>query len=257
MRPARDRRQASGTPRPTPPSFAGFRLQLTPRKAGTPPTLTGPQHFGRGALGGWAILGLILAADMLVFAWLGASYPAWYLANGALLAFGVSLLSAVGIELDRAHDLISAHPGYYLWGWVRVGSAWSEVWDPTQLQPRVPTIGARSVTADRLISRSMLLLARVALVGWFLVAGPLQYVLNLLCGAPARAALGSGQVVWEWEERSADDQVVGLRTVSHSASDAKPDRAAQRVGWDVKPVSATYAVAGFVLFAVGRLAGIA
>ena len=239
-----------------PPSFRDFDLPLKPRNPGEPPSTSGPQRFERGAWAGWLVLGLIFLVDLGVFAWLGGSYLAWYLANGGLLAFGVSLLSVVGIELDQAQDLISAHPGYYLWGWVRVGDAWTQVWDPTQADPRLPAIGARPVRLDRLISRLLLVAARFALIGWFLVAGPLQYLLNLVCGAPARAALGSGKVVWEWEERSSDDQTLGLRTVSDDGHQPKPHASARRLGWDVKPVSATYALAGFALFLVARLVGL-
>jgi len=232
--------------------FKGFK----PRKPGEPPTLTGPQRFGMGAWAGWAFLAVIFVIDVRVFAWLGVSYPLWYLTNGALFAFGVTMLSVVGIELDAGQDLISPHPLYYLVGWIRVAFAWTEVFNPTQEPAKLPAIGARPERADRAISRVVLVLARVGMIGWFLVAGPPQYLLNVVCGAPARAAVGSGLVVWEWEERSADDSVVGVNTKTHGPDDRKPNKTARRVGWDLKPVSATYALGGFVVFLVARLTGL-
>jgi hypothetical protein len=202
------------------------------------------------------VLALILAVDIGVFAWLGLSYPQWYLANGALLAFGVTMLSVVGIELDAGQDLISAHPGYYLGGWIQVAFAWTQVFTPTQKPAKLPTIGARPERADKAISLVLLLLARLGMLGWFLVAGPPQYLLNLICGAPARAAMASGEVVWSWQERSVDDSTIGFNAAARGPDDDPPNKAARRIGWDTKPVSATYALAGFVVFLLDRLTGL-
>ena len=192
-----------------------------------------------------------------MFAFVGLSYPAWYLANGALLSFAVPILSAVGVDLDRRYGLISAHPMYFLSAVAVVATDWSNIWDPTGSSPRYLQ-GTRSVAFDRLISAVLGKLLGVALVAWFLVTGPARYLLNLVGGAPARAALASGRVVWDHQtlafEKDADGSVVTNNWSSSTAvlrdSDPKPHEAARRLGFDVKPVSVTYALSGLLLFAV-------
>jgi hypothetical protein len=213
--------------------------------------------------GGWLALAAIAGVDVALFAAAGQSYPAWYLANGALLSFGVTVLSAVGIELDRMYGLISAHPSQYLASWFHVWENWSDVWSPVSSRPKYPGAGSRSVTADALFGGALLWAFRAGLAAWFAVAGPPQYLLNLICGAPARSALASGLVVWEYQElyfqKGSDGQVTtNIHRLGQSvqpATDPKPNPGAYRFGFDVKPVSATYALAALVLFviaAVGR-----
>lgn len=208
------------------------------------------------ALVGWPILAGIALLDLLAFGFLGVSYPAWYLANGGLLSLGVPILSAVGIDLDRRYGLISAHPLYFVGAWVQMAADWSNIWEPTTVEPRF-LAGTRVVGLDRLISWVLARVLGVGLVALFLVAGPPQYVLNLVCGAPARSALASGKVVWDYEEldyqKGADGSVTtNVWKEATSVLDAtapKPHESAHLVGFDVKPVSVTYALAAVVLFA--------
>lgn len=212
------------------------------------------------ALAGWPLLAGIALLDLLVFALVGLAYPAWYLANGGLLSLGVPILSAVGIDLNRRYGLISAHPLYFLGAWVQIALDWSNIWEPTSAKPRY-LAGTRSVLLDRAFSAALGRLLGFGLVAWFLVAGPPQYVLNLVCGAPARSALASGKVVWDYEEldyqKGPDGSVMTNAwkrdTRVLDATAPKPHDAALRLGFDVKPVSVTYALAAVVLFAVAAL----
>ena len=225
------------------------------------------QEFGESEFGwrnlalvGWPLLAGIALLDLVVFAVLGLSYPAWYLANGALLSLGVPILSAVGIDLNRRYGLISAHPMYFIGAWIVIAFGWSNIWVPTSAQPKY-LAGTRSVGLDHAISAVLGKLLGLGLVAWFLVAGPPQYVLNLVCGAPARAALASGMVVWDSEELDYQKDPDGsVRTNSWKqdtkvldAMAPKPHEAANRLGFDVKPVSVTYSLAAVLLFAVNAL----
>jgi hypothetical protein len=84
--------------------------------------------------------------------------------------------------------------------------------------------------------------------GWLLVVAPLQYVVNLLAGAPARLALASPERAWvrftpretaiEYGDRSAD-----------------PGEDAFESGFSATPVTYTAAVAGALLFGASKLVG--
>jgi hypothetical protein len=212
------------------------------------------------ALIGWPILAGIALLDLLVFALLGLSYPAWYIANGGLLSLGVPILSAVGIDLDRRYGLISAHPLYFSAAWLQIAADWSNIWEPTSAAPRY-LVGTRWVHLDRVISAGLAKLLGFGLVALFLVAGPPQYLLNLVCGAPARSALASGKVVWDYLEldyQKGPDGSVTTNTWKENttvldATAPKPNEAAHLLGFDVKPVSVTYSLAAVVLFAVSAL----
>jgi hypothetical protein len=212
------------------------------------------------ALVGWPLLAGIALLDVVVFALLGQSYPGWYLANGALLSLAVPILSGVGIDLDRRYGLISAHPMYFVGAWLVIANDWPSIWEPTGAASRY-LAGTRSVRLDRALSWVLGKLLGFGLVAWFFVAGPPQYALNLVCGAPARSALSSGRVVWDSQElvyRKAADGTVLENNWKQSidvvdATAPKPHDAARRLGFDVKPVSVTYALVAVVLFGIKAL----
>ena len=82
-----------------------------------------------------------------------------------------------------------------------------------------------------------------------MVAGAPQYLLNLLCGAPARSAIGSGRVVWAYREDPVTaDEPTRLGWHHLDATDPRPGRLSSRLGLDAKPVTVTYTIAGVVLW---------
>ena len=83
---------------------------------------------------------------------------------------------------------------------------------------------------------------------WLLVVAPLQFVVNLVAGAPARLALASPARAW-------------YRVTPHEIhveeafkSDSLPEGATES-GFSAKPVTFTAAIASALLFAVSRLVG--
>jgi hypothetical protein len=205
---------------------------------------------------GWPILAGIALVDLFLFGLAGQSYPAWYLANGAILSLGIPILSSVGVDLDRRYGLISAHPAYFLGGWLGILLDWSNIWDPTTGGRAKYLDGTRSVRLDRAVSWVFNKALGLGLIAWFVVAAPPQYVLNLVAGAPARAALASGKVVWDYQtveytkttDGSVRTNAWRQDTTVQDGSAAKPHVAARRLGFDVKPVSVTYALSALVLF---------
>jgi hypothetical protein len=214
-----------------------------------------PAELRRWALAGWAILGLILLFDLGLFAALGTSYVSWYLRNGAVLSFAISVLSSVGIDLNQEADLISAHPMRYITTWAIVAQNWSTVWDPATAGPPPAADGFAFWRLDRLVSTILSKVALIGLVASFLVSAPVQYVLNLVAGAPVRSATSSRIVVWRYKvsEHDANSSKTELKWSAQLATDAKPDAGAMRIGFDLKPVASTYAIAGILLWVLAAV----
>jgi hypothetical protein len=83
-------------------------------------------------------------------------------------------------------------------------------------------------------------------VAWLLVVAPLQFVVNLAAGAPARLALASPARAWY---RITSQEIHVEEALK---SDAVPEGATES-GFSAKPVTFTAAIASALLFAVSRL----
>lgn len=94
---------------------------------------------------------------------------------------------------------------------------------------------------DDLISMVMAVAFFLLCVAWLWVAAPLQYVVNLVAGAPARLALTAGSRVW---------YRVAPRTiaVAELEVDASPQEGFVESGFSAKPVTFTTLVAAGLLF---------
>jgi hypothetical protein len=84
--------------------------------------------------------------------------------------------------------------------------------------------------------------------GWMFVVAPLQYFLNLPCGAPARLGLASGQSIsveilegGHWHTVGTKDQI----------ADAV-DRGATEISFASKPVTLTSVLSALVLFGASQ-----
>jgi hypothetical protein len=214
-----------------------------------------PAELRGWAFTGWAILGVILVFDLVLFAILGTSYFSWYLHNGAVLSFAISVLSSVGIELNQEADLISAHPMRYITTWALVAQNWSTVWDPATEGPEPAADGFAFWRLDRLLSTILSKVAVVGLVASFLVSAPIQYLLNLVAGAPVRSATRSQIVVWRYKlnEQDGTSTKTELKWSAQPATEAKPDAGAMRIGFDLKPVASTYAIAGILVWVLAAV----
>ena len=139
-----------------------------------------------GILLGFAfLLGLYLLDHWIFSKWFGIAYWKWYLKNGTTIGLVTAIVTKVwGDMLDNHTGLISSHPLDY------VGSCAQLIGLPvyvmgTQLKSTVHPSVPRS-WLDRLLTLIWFPILVVAILIWFIIVVPLQYVVYLVCGAPIR-----------------------------------------------------------------------
>ena len=185
-----------------------------------------------------AAIAALVAANYAVFRVFDRNYFHWYLDHGAELALGLSLV-ALAVDLDRDPTLIAAHPGRYSAGWFTVvGTSFLYLGDDVLRNPRV------GVFDSLFIMLFDLAFAAVAL-SWMAVVAPLQYVITLGTGAPARGALASRRI---WVERS-ESTVLHLK----KGPAAKMPEGAEEIGFAGRPVTVTSSITAGALFVVSFL----
>lgn len=153
--------------------------------------------------------------------------------------------------------LISAHPYEYLGDCVGLGAfpirgagalnaprGPSEPLSPEksdESQPLPAPIGLGPI--DQLVAALFAFGFLALYLGWLLVVAPLQFVVNLLAGVPARAALASSERAWV---------VVAGREVRIDASlKSEPlPQGAVESGFTIRPVTFTAVLAAALLFIV-------
>jgi hypothetical protein len=214
----------------------------------------------------------VAAAPVINSLWLsalGVDYFDLYLEDG----FGVVLLFGVltfAIDLDKYPDLIAAHPIVYLASTSQlVGTVFLAL--PALLEGPLPEDKLRDAGLDFLAPRFRLrvldevltvlalMVLLVAALAWLVLVAPLQYWVNLVCGAPAREALASSKTLW-LVKRSDGNVQLGLDSKDpdeFAAPEMKVARAKgetmSEVTFTSRPVTFTAAIAAAALFGVSLL----
>jgi hypothetical protein len=193
---------------------------------------------------GWSILGVVLAADYLVFRSFDVQYFRWYVENGALINLAFSFIS-LAVVLDAYRDLISSNPLRYLSSclalWLHVLLAWGETInsddegaEPTWLLPAL---------FDLLVSLVVYVCMVLVVTGWMLVVAPVQHIVYAVLGAPARNAIRSTKT-------SSWDPDKDRTTV---AAPVGQTRTGFTLGYRAKPVTLTAALASVVFWLISVL----
>jgi hypothetical protein len=205
---------------------------------------------------GLAVLVALAALNVLWFSLAGDDYFDWFLDNGALVALVFGVVTTA-VDLDRNPGLIAANPLGFEIGVVRVflelsSSLWGMFGAPrddialeaiglTEVQTRF-----RSPLFDYLVSNLFLFVLAAAMLAWALVIAPLQYFVNLLCGAPARVALASRTTMYRVERSPTHTEYV-------NAPKDTPDLDGTELTFAARPVSFTAAIAAALLFALSQV----
>jgi hypothetical protein len=185
-----------------------------------------------------AAIAALVAANYVVFRVLDRNYFHWYLDHGAELALGLSLV-ALAVDLDRDPTLVAAHPSRYSAGWLAVvGTTFLYLGDDVLRNPKVRGF-------DQLFIMLFDVAFIVVTVCWLAVVAPLQYVITLATGAPARGALASRRI---WVERKANSDVL----IKKGPAARMPERA-EEIGFAGRPVTVTSSITAAALFVVSLL----
>jgi hypothetical protein len=180
-----------------------------------------------------------------VFDAFGGDYLRWYLENGALIQLVISGL-AIGVDLERYPLLISCDPNEFVaevWeiagtsfltfsGDVRASITRSTAVDPPSPGP-----------LDFLFAVFFYVAYLVAFCAWTVLIAPLQYLGNLVAGAPVRLALASAVRI----------RVARKGKVTHflpTTVDTSPRVEGEVIGLARKPVAATALISAGILYAV-------
>ena len=209
---------------------------------------------------GWAYIIPVLAVDYLVFRAFGINYFNWYLQNGGLinLVFGFVSLAVV---LDAYPDLISSNALRYMYAVQQlVGHVFRAWWDTTYKTKGATKTWWLPTAFDFVVSTITFLAMAIVLVGWALIIGPVQHVVYLVLGAPARNAIRNNKNPrYDRKTDTVISALLGADAVFSASDDADnkaqiPDTGSGFViGYREKPVSLTAALATAVFFVVGAL----
>jgi hypothetical protein len=219
------------------------------------------------ALAGLAVLATVTTIDFLLFRALGANYFDWYLHSGfvILLLFGVV---TIAVDLDRHVGLISAHPLSYAaetaWVLANLSGAIAQQLLTRERPDRDLADGPygslqsrfRLPALDRALALLFALAIATAMLAWVLIVAPLQYWVNLVCGAPARVALASPDTLWEVERLGRVQLAFGGKdqrdVLEQKLEDTHERGEVTEVGFAARPVAFTAAISATVLFVISR-----
>jgi hypothetical protein len=209
-------------------------------------------------IGGLAVLLAVAGLNALWFHAAGESYLEWFLDNGAIVALVFGVVSAA-VDLDSHPDLIAAAPLHYARGVVgaiglEVTMAFWALSGDERSDAELAT-GPRLRLLDMVLAMAFMGCLALALFAWAVVVAPLQYFVNLVCGAPARVALASGTTAWRVRRDALHTEYL---KAPKGLADAGLEQARERgdaveVTWAAKPVTVTAAIAAALLFGASQL----
>lgn len=198
---------------------------------------------------GFAILLGLLALDQWFFAtFLKLNLLSWYLAKGSIISLGTSFAALAWGDINKHTALISSSPLDYLAVILKMlglplASMGSQMDSHNHKRPTRSLVAVLPDLFDVLLSIPIVVLLIGGALAWLIIIAPLQYFVNLVCGAPVRALLGSSRLTIA---RMNDNYLV---TRDIQVSEPIPE------GWwnaslTQKPVTMTNLIAVLVFFAL-------
>jgi len=219
------------------------------------------------AIVGLLIIAALIAANDFVFrTWLNADYLRWYLRNGTLINLGFAFVSLAWGDLNRVKDLIGAHPARFISASMFLVALPVQTFvailrKPTEpVPPRAEPRSALSQwsalwrmaqaimdTLDGVLTAMFALIFTLAALLWLLVIAPLQYLVYLICAAPARLMRrGQRKLIANFDES-------GYFHVGEVGGDKPVPAGWFEAGFYSKPVSLTAAFAAVFIWLLGQI----
>ena len=213
---------------------------------------------------GLVLLGVLIAFDYALFHWLfGTNYLRWYLANGAIITLSFAILSTA-VGLDAVPELISRNPLVFVGGttllWSLLSASWAtmlRVKSPREkllageaenLEEAVGPLGWPHRAAELLDLLLVALFQQVLVflvLAWVVFVMPLQYFLNLVCGAASRMSLAATSI--------AVYDPAKYETTLGVARGTEIPKGAIVLGYGERPVTFTATLGAGVLWVINRL----
>lgn len=192
-----------------------------------------------------AVAGL---ADYVLFRRFDHDYVRWYISAGPLIQVLVATF-AVAVDLERRPLLISANPGEFVAEALAVAgesySAFVSDVNPPAARTHGAGVPARS-PLDLVFSAAFYATYMATFLAWLVVVAPLQYVGNLVAGAPVRLAVTSP--LRRYASRRASHADLVLRHVGDEVPEGE-----ELVGLSARPVAVTASISAALLYALGIL----
>jgi hypothetical protein len=201
------------------------------------------------------VFGVIAINEVWFRLALDRSYVLWFLENGVFIGLAFGLVTVAWGDLNKLVGLTSAHPLQYLLACVAVVTvtfagveAMTSARDEAGVGFAWEDGSERSVGLGPVDSVLAFLFAIVFWAigfAWLIVAAPMQYLVTLIAGAPARRALASRDRSWF------DASAAG--GVSKIQRGAEAPEEAIETGFTARPVAVTTLVATGLLLVVALL----
>lgn len=204
------------------------------------------RRFYLSALITFALFAVVIWLNVIAFrTFLDLDYFQWYLKNASAVFLGFAFVSLVWGSLDKHTDLIAAHPVQFLRGYFILCSGLSLTLSGI-LRPTRSTFKHSIPILDGLLSVFWSAWLIAAVIAWLIVLGPIQYLLHLVTGAPARTMLDSN--LKTWFVMSDTENTILTAPVDHA-----PPEGAIEAGFYTKPVTLTTTLNSVALFALSWL----
>lgn len=202
----------------------------------------------------YSALPVLIGLNWFLFRYVGnRNYFLWYLDNGALIGLATGLLGLFW-ALEKRAELISVSPVEYFGTCLQVTGGFlfslGTYYRTPEAKSAEPTEGVRKIAADLWDTFASLcvvpLIVAVVLL-WVAVVAPLNYLVTLINGAPARRSLRHGPRRLVAIERGNQVEIGELAAGAPLPGDAI------EVSFAAKPFAATQAVNALVLWTAREL----
>lgn len=186
---------------------------------------------------------------------LGLNYLQWYLEEGPLISLSIGFLSLFWEELEARKGLLSVNPAVYLGSCLQlVGILFQSMGvhlQGTKFSDKPNLSGTELAvrTWDSLFTTLMVLGILAFLTAWTLVVAPLNYLVTLITGAPARSHLRG--VSYRSVVTETDGQV--KFSVMSPGQEPMPQGSAVDMSFARNPFALNQALTALTLWGIGFL----
>ncbi len=144
-------------------------------------------------IGAFLAIPLLIAVNWLAFGVFSEkSYLAWYLQAGTVISLATGFLGLIWENLAARKALISANPAEYFGACLQLTGAFCYSLGTHHRSPKEKRI-SQNASLEKVWDGGMMLLLTIPIIGivvmWVIVVAPLNYLVTLVSGAPARRAL--------------------------------------------------------------------